>query len=69
MVNDHERHLFKLLFEAGEKLRAFQMYEIGAGHGHVTEAINRKVTTALATVFDAQRDMELRVKVAGNTEA
>ena len=57
-MNEHTQHLYKLLMEAGDKFRAFQMYEIGAGHGAVADEVNQKVTQALVRTWDAIRTME-----------
>jgi hypothetical protein len=56
-VNEHQQHLYRLLHQAGEALRAFQLYEIGRGHGDVANAVNNSVTVALTEVFNAQRKM------------
>jgi len=57
-MNEHQKHLYRLLVQAGEALRAFQLYEMGRGNGQVATAVNINVTQALVRVFEAQRSME-----------
>jgi hypothetical protein len=57
-MSKDQQHLFNFLMEASNRLRAFQMFEIGQGHGAVSGGVNREVVHALTHVWTAVKLME-----------